>query len=68
MLVAGGERRREGQVSDGGRGRGLLTTGLLCHRVQQARGVPHHLSNGSFNQLCSSVKDRFNIKAHFQSH
>lgn len=30
--------------------------------------VHHYLSDGGFNQLCSSVEDRFNIKAHFQSH
>lgn len=30
--------------------------------------VHHYLSDGGFNQLCSSAEDRFNIKAHFQSH
>lgn len=29
--------------------------------------VHHYLSNSGFNQLCSSVEDRFNIKAHFRS-
>lgn len=67
MLVLGGERRREGQLSDAGRGRGQpAPSGSILELSKQE--VHHYLSNGGFNQLCSSVEDRFNIKAHFQSH
>lgn len=66
-LVLGGERRREGRVSDGGRERGQPTPASSVTKFSKQE-VHHYLSNGGFNQLCSSVEDRFNIKAHFQSH
>lgn len=37
------------------------------HRARQARGSSLTVK-WWFNQLCSSVEDRFNIRAHFQSH
>lgn len=66
-LVLGGETRREGQASDGGRERGQPTLAGSDMKFSKQE-VHHYLSNGGFNQLCSSVEDRFNIKAHFQSH
>lgn len=67
QLVLAGERRREGRASDGGRGRGQPTPAGFVMKFSKQE-VHHYLSNGGFNQLCSSVEDRFNIKAHFQSH
>lgn len=60
VLGLSGGRRREGE-------RGQPKLASFSHRAQQARGSSL-TDKRQFNQLCSSVEDRFNIKAHFQSH
>lgn len=66
VLVSGGGEGEGWSVKEEGGEDSLLRPAPVTELSKQE--VHHYLSNSGFNQLCSSVEDRFNIKAHFQSH
>lgn len=65
VLVLGGGGGKGWSVREEGGEDSLRRPAPVAELSKQE--VHHYLSTSGFNQLCSSVEDRFNIKAHFQS-